>query len=161
MFVLPIQDATQKFLAAKIVSRLFLCLTEIFFDRGLRPDAGMIHPRQPKNFVTLHSRASGENVLDRIVQNMAEREDTGDVRRRHDDGERRLRRMRIRAEIALLQPARVPLRLDAGRVVIFRKFRHRVASCESATRLQVCAGLADDLRRALAAVTFARKCARS
>ncbi len=110
---------------------LFSVRAQIFFDRGLRADSRVIHSRQPKNFESPHPCAACEDVLDGVVQNMAEREDAGDVRRRHHDRKRRLRRLRIRHEIAILQPALIPLRFNGIRIVSFRKFSHRDQSSES------------------------------
>ena len=91
MFLLPIQHAAQKFFAAKIVARFLFRSQQKLFDSGLRSDAGVVHAWQPKHFESLHPRAPGENVLDRIVQNVTKRQDAGDVRWRHDNRECRLR----------------------------------------------------------------------
>ena len=48
----------------------------------------MIHTRQPQHFEALHTRASRENILDSIVENVAKRKHAGDVWRRHHDRER-------------------------------------------------------------------------
>ena len=55
----------------------------MLFDGSLRPDSSVICARQPKDFKALHSRATTENVLNGVVQNVAKREHAGDVRRRH------------------------------------------------------------------------------
>src|SRR6478736_5496413 len=68
---------------------------------------------------------------------MAEREHARDVRRRHHDGKRWLRRLRIRYEIAILEPALIPLRFNRIRIVPLRKFSHRDQSSESGARLQM------------------------
>ena len=91
VFVLPFQDAPEKFLAPQIVSRLLFRPPDMFFHRGLRADSGMIRSRQPEHFLAQHARAPGEDVLDRVIQDVPEGEHAGDVRRRHDDGIRRFR----------------------------------------------------------------------
>ena len=116
---------------------LFSVLPQIFLHGGLGSDSGMIHPRQPKDFESLHPRAPRENVLDRIVQHMAERQHARDVRRRHHDRERRLRRIRICYEIAILQPSLIPFRFNGIRIVPLGKFSHRDQSSESGARLQM------------------------
>ena len=125
MFVLPFEDAPEKFLAAEIVPRFLFRSPQMFFHRRLRPDAGVIDPREARALHALHPGATRENVLDRVVEHVPKREHAGDVRRRHDDRKRRLCRMRIRVKIAGLQPACVPFLLDARRIVIFWKVRHR------------------------------------
>ena len=75
--------------------------------------------------MAIHTRAARENILDRIIQDVAQSEHPGDIWRRHHDRERRLGRMRVRMEIAMFEPTRVPFLFDARRVVILWKFRHR------------------------------------
>src|SRR6266436_5038676 len=137
MFVLPLQYSPQKFFATEIVARLVLGPAQIFFHSSLGSDSRMIHSRQPKDFESLHPRAACENVLDRVVQNMAEREHSRDVRRRHHDRKGWLRGLRICYEIAILQPALIPLRFNRIRIVPLGKFSHRDQSSESAERLQI------------------------
>ena len=55
----------------------------MFLDCSLRPDSSVICARQPKDFKALHARATTENVLNGVIQNVAEREHARDVRRRH------------------------------------------------------------------------------
>ena len=69
-------------------------------------------PGQPEHFFAQHAGAPGENVLDGVVEDVAEGEDAGHVRRRHDDRVGRLGRGRVGRETAVLQPARIPFRLD-------------------------------------------------
>src|SRR2546430_2509369 len=137
MFVLPFQHSPQKFLATEIVARFVLGPAQKFLHSGLRSDSRMIHSRQPKDFKPLHPRAACENVLDRVVQNMAEREHARDVRWRHHDRKRWLRRLRVCYEIAILQPALIPLRFNRIRIVPLGKFSHRDQSSESGARLQI------------------------
>src|SRR6266853_4623994 len=68
---------------------------------------------------------------------MAECEDAGDVRWRHHDRKRWLRRLRIRDAITIRQPALIPLRFNGIGVVSFGQFSHRDQSSESAARLQM------------------------
>ena len=79
---------------------LFSVLRKKFLDRRLRADAGMVGAGQPEDLESLHPGAPREDVLDRIVQDMPESQDAGDVRRRDHDRIGRLRRMCVRPEIA-------------------------------------------------------------
>src|SRR5437763_6638021 len=101
MLVLPFENSPQEFFTTETVTRFVLGPAQIFLYRSLGADSRMIHSRQPKHFESLHSRAACKNVLDRVVQNMSEREHAGDVRRRHHDRKRWLRRLRICYEIAI------------------------------------------------------------
>ena len=84
----------------------------------------MIRAGQPENFLAIHARLAGEDVLDRVVENVAKREHAGDIRRRDDDGIRRLRRFRIRDEKLSVEPELIPLVLDGLRFVSFGNFAH-------------------------------------
>ena len=71
--LLPGPDAAKKFFPAEVLSGFVFCLPQIFLDRGLRSNARVIGSRQPKHFESLHARAPGEDVLDRVVKNVPER----------------------------------------------------------------------------------------
>src|SRR5205823_14804363 len=137
MLVLPFEYSPQEFFATEIVARFVLGSAQIFLHSGLGSDSRMIHSRQPKDFESLHPRAACENVLDRVVQNMAECKHARDVRRRHHDRKRWLRGLRICYEIAIPQPALIPLRFNRVRIVPLGKFSHRDQSSESGARLQI------------------------
>src|SRR5262245_8110889 len=61
---------------------------------------------------------------------MPECEHARDVRRRHHDRKRWLRRLRICYEIAILQPVLIPLRFNRIRIVSLGKLSHRDQSSE-------------------------------
>ncbi len=83
-------------------------------------DAGVIGAGEPKDFVTLHALATGEDVLQRVVEHMTHRQDAGHIWGRDDDGIGRLRGRRIGGEVTFRQPVGVPLVLYEFRVVGFR-----------------------------------------
>src|SRR5215470_3540855 len=137
MFILPCEYATQELFAAEIMPRLVLRSPQMFFDRGLRSDSSMIYAWQPKNFKPLHTSAPCENVLNGVVEDVAEREHAGDIWRRHYDRERRLRRLRIRNEIAIFHPTLIPLRFNRLWIVSLREFSHRDQSSKAGAGLQM------------------------
>ncbi len=57
------------------------------FDDGLRGDAGVVGAGHPEGVVALHPLEADDDVLQRVVEGVAEVEGAGDVRRRDDDGE--------------------------------------------------------------------------
>src|SRR5665213_4484290 len=97
----------------------FSFLLERAFDDGLRGDARVIRAGQPENFLAVHARLAGEDVLDSVVENVAEREHAGNIRRRDDDGIRWLRRFRVSDEKFFAEPELIPLVLDGLRLVCF------------------------------------------
>ena len=70
MLLLPIQYATEKFVATQVVTGFLFCLPQMLFDCGLGAYPGVIGAGQPKNFETLHPRPACKNVLDSIVEHM-------------------------------------------------------------------------------------------
>ena len=57
------------------------------FDDGLRGDAGVVGAGHPEGVVTLHPFEADDDVLQRVVEGVAEMQGAGDVRGRDDDGE--------------------------------------------------------------------------
>ena len=126
LFIFPFPDFLQKFFTAKVVAMFdFSFLLERALDDGLRGDASVIRAGQPQNFLAVHARLAGEDVLDRVVEHMAEREHAGDVRRRDDDGICGLRRFRIRDEKFSVEPELIPFVLDRLRLVCFWDFHEK------------------------------------
>src|SRR5207237_3982497 len=87
-------------------------------------DAGMVGAGQPERLIAQHAGATGEDVLDGVVEHVAKGEDAGDVGRRDDDGIGRFGRPGVSDEAFALEPELIPLRLDGSRVVCFGYFRH-------------------------------------
>ena len=125
MFILPFENAPQKLFATEISAGFFLSAPQIFFDCSLSCNSGVIHAWQPQHFESLHSRAPGKNILNRVVEHVPECQHTGHVGRRHHDRKRRLGRLRIGNEISIADPALIPFRLNRLRIVSLWKFRHR------------------------------------
>src|SRR5262245_14562289 len=137
MFILPCEYPTQELFVAEIMPRLVFRSPQMFFDCGLRSDSSMIYAWQPKNFKALHPCAPCENILKGIAEHVAERKHTGDIWRRHYDRERRLRRLRIRNEIAIFHPTLIPFRFNGLWIVSLREFSHRDQSSKAGAGLQM------------------------
>ena len=75
--------------APDVVARLAL-LGEQLLDDVLRGDAGVVGPGHPKRFVASHSPPAGEDVLHRVVESVPHMQGRGDIRRRHQQHERRV-----------------------------------------------------------------------
>ena len=122
---LPVPDATEEGFAAEIVAvtdgALFL---EGFLDHGLGGDAGVVGAGQPEDLFAFHARLARKDILDRIVQHVTEREDTGDVRGRNDDGVGGFGRRGVGREALPLDPAVVPFGFDGLGFVVLGEFSH-------------------------------------
>ena len=86
---LPLPDPLDERLAAEVVPGQAL-LGQLALDHVLRGDAGVVHARQPERVVALHPPAADQRVHQRVLERVAEVQRAGHVRRRDDDGERRL-----------------------------------------------------------------------
>ena len=119
--LLPFPDLGHQRLAAKVVAVLDLAgLLEGLLDDVLGGDTCMIGARQPQDFLAVHARLAGEDVLDGVVENVAHGQHAGHVRGRDDDGiggSSRGDTGRIGREAALVFPELVPLGLDGLRLV--------------------------------------------
>ena len=84
----------------------------------------MIGPRKPKHFATEEASASGEDILDGVIENVAKGEDAGDVGRRNDDGVARFLGIRVSPIVTALVPLAVETVFDLSGFVGRSEFRH-------------------------------------
>ena len=122
VFLLPVPDPLQEFLPAQVIAGQALLVAERLLHLDLGGDARVVGAGQPEGGIALHPLKAGQNVLEGGVQGVAHVELAGDVRRRHDDGEGRLLRVRLGAEAVVVQPGLVDLILDHLRVVGLGQF---------------------------------------
>ena len=125
MFVFEIPDALEELFAAEVAAAKPFLFAQLALDLGLRRNAGMVGARQPKNFLALLARPPREDVLQCVVEHMAEVQNPGDIRRRDDDRVRILGRGRIGFETFPLEPGGIPPGFDRTRFIGFRQFGHR------------------------------------
>ena len=124
VLVLPLPDALEELVAAEVVAGFLFLLAEFAFDDGLRGDAGVVGAGEPEDFVAGLAGVAGEDVLECVVEHMAERENAGDIRRRDDDRVGGLRRGGVGGEVAVLDPPGIPLFFDGLGLVGLGQFRH-------------------------------------
>ncbi len=107
-------------LAAEVVASLLFFLKQPALDDGLRGDAGVVGAGHPERVEALHPLHADENVLQRVVQGVAEMEGAGYVRRRNDDcvDWTRISRIGVGVEVAALFPEGIPFGLGCGVVVL-------------------------------------------
>ena len=82
---LPFPDLGEEGLAAQIMAGLLLFLAELAFDDGLGGDTGMVGSREPEDLVSCLAGATGEDVLQGVVEDMAEGQNAGDIRWRNNN----------------------------------------------------------------------------
>ena len=111
-FRLPFPHFVDEGVAAEIGAGDAL-LREVALDHHLGGDAGMIGADHPERILPLQARVADQDILQRIVERVADMERAGDVGRRDDDGEG-LRRVARGAELAGGFPMRVPAGFDGG-----------------------------------------------
>ena len=79
-------------------------------------------PGSQRRLEALHPLLADEDVLERVVQGVAQVQGPGHVRRRDDDRERLPGRVRLAMEVAPLFPERIPAVLGGGVVVLLGQF---------------------------------------
>jgi hypothetical protein len=109
VLVFPIPDALDQGVAAEVVATLAFVLLETFLDDRLGGDPGMIGAGQPERVVPAHAVPTDENILERIVEGVAEVQRAGHVGWRNDDGEALIARAVVGGggEALVLSPSRV------------------------------------------------------
>jgi hypothetical protein len=117
VLVLPGLDLGDEDLALELRPPLAFFLHHTLLDHRLRRDPGVVGAGEPAGVVAGHPAPAGEDVLDRVVQGVAEVKRRGDVRRGDDDGERIAGVGGFGMEGAFAQPHLVRLALDGGGVV--------------------------------------------
>jgi len=95
-------------------------------DHHLRRDSGMVGADHPARVAALHPLPADEDVLQRLVQRMADVERAGDIGRWQHDGERRGAGA-VGAECAAFLPVAIPAGFDVGRVEDFVEHGGRLA----------------------------------
>ncbi len=113
-FLFPLPHLGHEILAA-VIGALVLLRLQLAFDDHLRGNARMVGAHHPQRILAAQPLVTDHDVLQRIVERMADMQAAGDVGRRIDDRVR-LRIGAFGAEEAFLFPMRVPARLDCGRV---------------------------------------------
>ena len=104
VLVLPGPDSLDQGLAAQVVPGLLLFLEQPLLDDGLGGDAGVVGAGHPEDVVALHPPPADQDVLQRVVERVAQVQRAGDVRRRDHDAVGRPVAGRIGVEIALARP---------------------------------------------------------
>jgi len=84
----------------------------------------VIGSRKPKDFATEEASASGEDILDGIIENVAKGKDAGDVGRRNDDGVGRFLGIGISPIVTALVPLAVETVFDLSGFVSWGEFGH-------------------------------------
>lgn len=84
----------------------------------------MVGAGEPEDFLTFLACAAGEDVLEGIVEDVAEVEDAGDVWRWDDDGIWGFLRSWIGFEAFSIEPGGVPLGFDRLGFIGFRQLGH-------------------------------------
>lgn len=125
VFFFPLPDFLKESLPPQIVPMSDL---SVFFqgplDHGLRGDAGMVGARQPENLHPEEASPTGEDVLNRVVEDMTQSEDSGHIGRRNDDGVSGFGGSGIGSIIAAIDPLGVKPVFDLGGIVTGGEFRH-------------------------------------
>ena len=86
VFILPRLHARDEFLAFEIRAASSFFRENAFLDDRLRRDAGVIRSRHPQRIALLHPAEPDQNVLEGIVERVAQVQSRCDIGRRNHDG---------------------------------------------------------------------------
>ena len=120
VLVFEIPDALEELVAPEVAAAHALRLAHLALDPRLRGDAGVVGAGQPQHFLAILPRTAGEDVLQSVVQDVAEVQDAGDIRRRNDDRIPVLHGGRIGFEAFSIDPGRIPFGFDGLGFIGFR-----------------------------------------
>ena len=126
--VFPLPNPFHEFLTSQIVPRFAFFFAESFFDDRLRCDSRVIGTGHPQCGVALHPLHANEDILQRVVQSVAQVQRAGHVRRRDDDAIRFLVRVDLRVEVASRFPHRIEFSLAFLEGKTARQRRRRIGS---------------------------------
>jgi hypothetical protein len=107
------------------VAGFLLFLQRPPLDDRLRGDAGVVRAGQPQGFAALHAAPANKNVLEGVIQRVAQVQPVRDVRRRNDDREGFAGGVGCGVKMAALLPHIVNAALDGRRVVDLGEFLPR------------------------------------
>jgi hypothetical protein len=123
LLVAPFPDALDELLPAEVVAGLPLLAKFALHDRVGR-DARVVEARNPESRAALQARPAHQDVLDRVVQDVPDREDPRHVRGRHHDRVALAPGRRPGREGSRGEPRGVPLPLDLARLVTLCDLGH-------------------------------------
>ena len=119
----PLPGSFDEFFAAQIVASEPL-FSQLLLDYVLSGDTGVVGAGHTKRVVALHSLPSDQHILDGVAERMAYVKRARNVGRWDRDAV--FRSVAARFEIASRIPDRIPLLLDAVRLISFGQFRHMI-----------------------------------
>ena len=116
-FLFPLPHLGDEILAA-VIGALVLLRFQLAFDDHLRGDARMVGAHHPQRVLAAQPLVADHDILQRVVERVADMQAAGDVGRRVDD-RIGLGVGAFGAEQALVLPMGVPARLDFGGIESF------------------------------------------
>ena len=137
-FGLPFPHLVDELLA-RVVGALVLCGFQLAFDHHLRGNPGMIGADHPQRILAAQAFIAHDNILQRVVERVADVQAARYIGRRVDDGEG-LGVWPLWPEQAVGFPMGIPLRLDGGGVECLVQLRlvvrlgHGPALCQRTGR---------------------------
>lgn len=134
VFVFPVPDLLEEVLAAEFDAG-FAFFAEFAFDDGLGGDAGVVGAGEPEGGFALLAGAADEDVLDGVVEDVAEVEDAGDVGWGDDDGVGFFVRIFVATEASGGGPEVEPFLFDVCWLVGFGEFWHGAGNMAVSSRV--------------------------
>ncbi|RWX47565.1 hypothetical protein H206_06312 [Candidatus Electrothrix aarhusensis] len=107
LFFLPLPDPLNEFFSAQVMAGCILC-GQLSLHHVLGGNASMIRAWYPEGVITLHAVVTGQQILESVVQSMANMEHAGNVGRWNHNGKGILTLCHFRSKGLMFQPVVVP-----------------------------------------------------
>jgi len=127
VLLFPLPDPLHELLPTEIVAGELLLLEQPPLHDGLGGDSRMVGARHPEREVALHPSAPYEDVLEGVVESVAEVQRPGHVRRRDHDREDLPSPLRLGMPVATGVPKGVAAGLGGGMVEVLGELVHGMA----------------------------------
>ena len=110
ILLLPVPDPGHQFLPTEIMAGEFFFFEQATFHHRLCGDAGVVGAGHPEREKPLHAPRAHQQILQCVVEGMAQMESTGHIRRRNNHRKRLAASLRFGMPV----PARIPQAAAAG-----------------------------------------------
>lgn len=114
----PLPDPFNEFFPTKIMPG-FLFRGQLAFHHVLSGNTGVIRTRHPEGVVALHPMIAGEQILQGVVQGMADMEYAGHIGRRNHNGKGILTLCHFCAKGLVFQPVLIPALFNLLKLICF------------------------------------------
>ena len=120
VLVLKVPDALKEFLAPQIPAAHAFRFAHLALHPRLRRDSRVVRTRQPQHLLAILTSPPRQDILQRIVQNVAQMQNPRHIRRRNHNRVAILHRRRVGFKTFSVDPSGIPFGFDGLGFIGFR-----------------------------------------